>query len=183
LVGFTTLLVYETCVDTTAPVTVVYSGDTIVAPEAWNTSALPRSWIESVASLRRRYPRGLYVWLLITSGFRTYRLLPLFWRQFSPCYNCDTPPGRQMLLERLATERFGHRYDPGTGVVRLAAPQRLRPHLAGIPAARADDPHVAFFAARNPGHASGDELACLTELTPANLTPAGRRMAAAAPSW
>jgi hypothetical protein len=39
-----------------------------------------------------------------------------------------------------------------------------------------DDPHVACFAARNPGHARGDELACLCELTESNLTRAGRRM-------
>jgi hypothetical protein len=52
----------------------------------------------------------------------------------------------------------------------------LRPHLAGIPAARLDDPHVAFFARVNPGHVRGDELACLCELADSNLTRAGRRM-------
>src|SRR5438067_12507941 len=57
LVGFTTILAYETTFDD-APISVIYSGDTIVAPQAWNTSALPRGWIESVAHLRRRYPRG-----------------------------------------------------------------------------------------------------------------------------
>jgi hypothetical protein len=29
---------------------------------------------------------------------------------------------------------------------------------------------------RNPGHADGDELVCLAELSDANLTAAGRRM-------
>jgi hypothetical protein len=28
----------------------------------------------------------------------------------------------------------------------------------------------------NPGHANGDELACLTEISRSNLTPAGERM-------
>ena len=183
LVGFTMLLAYETHAGGAGPVSVIYSGDTIVAPEAWNTSALPRAWIESVAALRRHYRRGPYFWLLITSGFRTYRFLPLFWRRFHPSHDAHTPPDRQGLLDRLAAERFGDRYDPGTGVVRLAAPQRLRGGLAGIPQSRQADPHVAFFAARNPGHARGDELACLTELSPANLTPAGRRMAAVVPTW
>ena len=189
LVGFTTLLAYETTADGAGPgggpgpVSVVYSGDTIVAPEAWNTAALPRGWIESVAALRPRYPRGPYVWLLITSGFRTYRFLPLFWRSFHPRYEADTTPDRWRLMDQLAAERFGDRYDPATGVVRLPSPQRLRGQLAGIPAGRGDDPHVAYFAARNPGHAAGDELVCLTDLAPANLTPAGRRMAAAVPAW
>jgi hypothetical protein len=138
LVGFTTLLAYETTAAGAGPgggrgpVSVIYSGDTIVAPEAWNTAALPRAWIESVAALRPRYPRGPYVWLLITSGFRTYRFLPLFWRDFSPRHDADAPADRKRLLDRLAAERFGGRYDPAAGVVRLADPQRLRGPLAGI---------------------------------------------------
>lgn len=189
LVGFTTLLAYETMVDGAGPggdrgpVSVIYSGDTIVAPEAWNTTVLPRAWIESVAALRAQYPRGPYLWLLITSGFRTYRFLPVFWRDFSPSYDVKTSPDRQRLLDTLAQERFGERYDARTGVVRLTSPQPLRNNLVGIPAGRAVDSHVAFFAGRNPGHAAGDELVCLTDLTPANLTSAGRRVASAVPSW
>src|SRR5690349_23459155 len=41
---------------------------------------------------------------------------------------------------------------------------------------RLKDPHVSFFINANPGHVGGDELACLAELSRANLTPAGRRM-------
>lgn len=182
LVGFTTIAAYETSVDD-EPVSVVYSGDTIVAPDAWNTSALPRGWIESVAALRAHYPRGPYVWLLITSGFRTYRLMPLFWREFYPRHDAATPPNWDRLAHALAAERFGERYDPTTGVVRLDHPQRLRGTLAGIPDGRRADPHVAFFASRNPGHVDGDELVCVTHLDPSNLTPAGRRMTAAVPTW
>jgi hypothetical protein len=38
------------------------------------------------------------------------------------------------------------------------------------------DPHVAFFAEHNPGHANGDELVCLTQIHPDNFTAAGHRM-------
>jgi len=162
---------------------VIYSGDTIVAREAWNTSALPRGWIQSVVALRRYYPRGKYLWLLLTSGFRTYRHLPLFWKEFYPCCDVPTPEPRRKLLDHLAIERFGARYDRASGIVRFARPQALREGLAEIPPNRLEDPHVAFFAALNPGHARGDELVCLTELTPANLTAAGRRMASAVPTW
>jgi hypothetical protein len=182
LVGFTTILAYETAFDGQA-LSVVYSGDTIVAPTAWNTPTLPRAWIESVVALRQQYPRGRYVWLLITSGFRTYRLLPLFWREFFPRHDSPTPPKWRRMIEHIALERFGSQYDSAKGVVRLEHPQRLRQELAGIPDQRMDDPHVRFFAARNPHHARGDELVCMTELTPANLTAAGRRMARACPQW
>ena len=176
LAGFSTLLAYETGFEQ-APVSVVYSGDTIVAPEAWGTTALPRAWIAAVNQLRATVPRGRYYWLLLTSGFRTYRFLPVFWREFFPCFERATPPESQQLLHHLARERFGAQYDPGSGVVRFAQPQRLRPELNQIPEGReAADPHVDFFARRNPGCAQGDELVCLTELTPDNLTAAGRRM-------
>ena len=182
LVGFSTILAYETSFDG-APLSVIYSGDTIVAPEAWNSSTLPRAWIESVVKLRQLYPRGPYLWLLITSGFRTYRFLPVFWREFYPRYDSLTPPSAQRLITQLATERFGQQYDAATGIVRLTHPQRLRGALAEIPAGRQEDPHVAFFASRNPDYAQGDELVCLTELTPSNLTAAGRRMTSAIDAW
>jgi hypothetical protein len=182
LVGFTTLLAYETQFRD-EPVSVIYSGDTIVAPEAWNSSALPRAWIEAVAGLRRLYPRGQYVWLLITSGFRTYRLLPVFWRDFYPRCDSPTPSEWLDLMSHLAAERFGPAYDSRAGIVRLHAPQRLRGALVEVPTGRRDDWHVEFFLSRNPGHPSGDELVCVTELAPENLTPAGRRMASACPRW
>jgi hypothetical protein len=178
LCGFSTLLAYETRFEG-EPVSVVYSGDTIVRRDAWGSSALPRTWIAGVNSLRRHYPRGPYYWLLITSGYRTYRFLPLFWRNFVPRWDGPTPVRDGLLLHHLARERFGTRYDSGTGIVRLERPQALRDRdgLRGIPAERISDPHVAFFAARNPGHVYGDELVCLCELGDNNLTPAGRRMA------
>lgn len=176
LVGFSTLLVYESEFDG-EPVSVVYSGDTIVAPEAWGTTALARGWITAVNQLRERYPRGKYYWLLLTSGFRTYRFLPVFWREFFPRHDVMTPAGIRQLRDQLATERFGEQYDPRSGIVRLHHPQRLQGELRMIPAERIADPHVAFFLTRNPGHAQGDELVCVTELCPENLTAAGRRMA------
>src|SRR4051812_23812839 len=48
--GFSTFLMYESnaC---GAPITVVYSGDTIVESAAWGTSLLPRTWIRAVYDL------------------------------------------------------------------------------------------------------------------------------------
>ena len=182
LVGFSTLLVYETSVDGET-YSVIYSGDTIVASEAWNAPTLARTWIRSVAQLRRVYPCGRYLWLLITSGFRTYRFLPLFWREFFPRFDSQTPPYWKGLIDILATERFGPAYHPSSGLVRFNNPQALRGPLASVPAGRQRDSHVAFFLSCNPGHKQGDELVCLTELSPQNLTPAGRRMAAGLPQW
>ena len=177
LVGFTTLRVSTSSFDD-APITVLYSGDTIVAPEAWGTPALARAWIAGVNQIRERAPERRCFWLLLTSGFRTYRFLPVFWREFHPRCDQPTPAATQRRLAQLAAEEYGAKFDPRAGIVRFDRPQTLRGPLAVIPAGRATNPHVAFFLARNPGHARGDELACLTEITERNLTAAGQRMIA-----
>ena len=173
LLGFSTLLVCEQRFDGRA-LTAIYSGDTIVAPEAWGSPALARTWIAAVNYLRGAAPERPCHWLLLTSGFRTYRFLPVFWREFFPRHDAPTPPQARRLLDHLACARYGGSYDAAAGIVRFPHPQRLR----ALPAARAKDAHVAFFHAQNPGHADGDELACLTEISEANLTAAGRRMIA-----
>jgi len=175
LVGFSTLLAYTTAFEG-ATVNVIYSGDTIVTPEAWGTTALPRAWVAGVDALRAALPAGRCFWLLLTSGFRTYRFLPVFWREFFPRFDAPTPPQRLRLLDELAGARFGAQFDSQARIVRFPHPQRLRAGGEQVPPGRQNDPHVAFFLERNPGHAHGDELVCLTELCPENLTAAGRRM-------
>lgn len=175
--GFSTLLIYASQA-AGGEVTVVYSGDTIVDRASWGSPALAKTWIQSVRQLAAMSgSRDLY-WLLLTSGFRTYRFLPVFFRSFHPRFDEATPPGSQALLDLLAFERFGSRYDPFSGVVRLQRPQVLAPDLLEVPPGRlAVDDHVGFFLARNPGYVRGDELVCLTRIDDSNLTAAGRRMA------
>jgi hypothetical protein len=175
LQGFTTILAYET-VDAGEPIAVVYSGDTIMARESRHTAALPREWIGAVRALGERLRGRRLYWLLLTAGFRTYRLLPVFWRAFHPCHDTPTPPADQARLDRLARARLGASFDAATGIVRFPAPHVLCDADHDVDRGRLHDPHVAFFLARNPGWVRGDELVCLTEIAFDNLTPAGRRM-------
>jgi hypothetical protein len=177
LLGFTTLRVATSQFEL-SPITALYSGDTIMSPEAWGTPALSRAWIAGVNRIRAAHPERRCFWLLLTSGFRTYRFLPVFWREFFPRFDASTPPAHDALMRQLAREGYGSLFDPATGLVRFPQPQRLRATLAAIPEGRDANPHIAFFLQRNPGHPRGDELVCLTEISDANLTAAGRRMIA-----
>jgi len=172
--GFTTFLHYRTR-HRGQTLQVVYSGDTVVEPSAAGTSVLWRSWLGAVNHVRDDDPAPLY-WLLIVSGFRTYRFMSMFWTQFHPRHDTPMPTDLRELRDALATERFGDGYDAISGVVRLPSPQVLRPELREIPANRLSDPDVAFFARADPGHARGDELVCLAQIARDNLTRAGRRM-------
>jgi hypothetical protein len=178
LVGFSTMLVYESMFQGQI-VSIVYSGDTIINPEAWGTTALARGWITAVNQIRSNYPHGKYYWLLLTSGFRTYRFLPVFWKNFFPCHSEPIPDYLLGLRHKLATEQFGNQYDPISGIVRFQHPQRLRGKLKEVPSGRTQNSHIACFLKHNPGHVDGDELVCITELSSTNLTSAGRRMISA----
>ena len=174
LAGFSTLMRFEMTAQS-RPITVFFSGDTIVDRQYWGTPALPRAWSRHVFECAATLSHDAY-WFLISSGFRTYRYLPVFFRRFSP-----SPDGMQTterrLLDEIAVRKYGRQYDPQTGVVRLDHRTPLR-HPATEEAIRRAgvDPSVRFFLERNPRHAEGDELACLVRISRDNLTPAGRRM-------
>jgi hypothetical protein len=171
--GFSTMVAYESHAAGRS-VWVVYSGDTIIDRAWWGTPALARTWVRAVRQLAPANVPEVY-WLLLTSGFRTYRFLPVFFRDFYPRYDSRACRERG-LLSALARERFGPQYDDATGIVRLTKPQVLAHDLITLPPGRLTDPHVAFFLARNPGFVGGDELACLARIDDSNLTPAARRM-------
>jgi hypothetical protein len=174
--GFSTMLVYESRVAGT-PVSVIYSGDTIVERSWWGSPVLARTWIGAALKVAPAGELREVYWLLLTSGFRTYRFLPVFFRDFYPRFDAATPPREAVVLDGLARERFGRQYDAASGVVRFERPQVLAPDLIALPEGRLPDPHVAFFLERNRGFVLGDELVCLTRIDERNLTPAGRRMA------
>lgn len=173
--GFSTLLVYRSEAGG-KPATIVYSGDTIVERASWGSSALPLTWLRAVRALAPRYGTQDLYWLLLTSGYRTYRFLPVFFRSYYPRPG-GAPEGDAALVDALGRERFGRRFDAARGVVRFDRPQVLVPELLDVPDGRRLDSHVSFFLERNPGHVGGDELVCLTRIADDNLTPAGRRYA------
>jgi len=175
LLGFTSLQFLRVRA-AAADLEVLYSGDTIMKPEARSTTLLARTWIDSVRRISELHAAAEMHWLLLVSGFRTYRLLPVFWREFFPNCMQATPAGVRDTVATLAGALFGAGYDAHAGVVRFDSPQPLRPELSRIPESRLADPHVRFFASANPGHADGDELVCWTRLTHDNLTAAGTRM-------
>lgn len=171
--GFSTILRYEDALDG-QPVAVYFSGDTIIHPDFWGETVLPRLWSQTVfARAAEDAPTPAY-WFLIASGYKTYRFLPTFFQTFYPTPHAPAPPDVQRLLDTLAARRYGPRYRDG--VVHLEHATPLREGVAEIDERRRVDPFVAFFERVNPGHLRGDELACLTRISPDNVTPAGRRM-------
>ena len=173
--GFSTLTQIQTRLDD-EPLLAIFSGDTIIDRDYWGSTELVRAWGRHVFRLADEFDGGRTYWFLISSGYKTYRFLPVFFRQFYPSHIGPTPAREKALLNRLAQLKFSDKYDAARGVIRLDNPTPLRDGIADITPARLKDPYVSFFVDRNPGHVVGEQLACLTELTRDNLRAAGRRM-------
>ena len=160
------------------PVVVFFSGDTIIDRDYWGETALPRLWGQHVFRLADQVRDARVYWFLICSGYKTYRYLPLFFVDFYPRCERATPASIKALVDHLGWIMLGDEYDTRRGVIRFKHAAPLQPGVASITEQRMKNPHVAFFIDANPGHAEGDELACLAELSRDNLTAAGRRMVA-----
>lgn len=175
LSGFSSMHIYDVTVDS-RKLTVVYSGDTVVDVESWSDSALSYYWMGAIDYLRRLHRKERLYWFLLVSGFRTYRFLPVYSQFFFPRYDQSTTEDIQRIMDVMASARFGNMYDAPTGIVRLGVPAILKDGYRGIPENRLKDPHIAFFAVKNPGHEEGDELVCFAELCEDKFTRLGRRM-------
>lgn len=153
----------------------LFSGDTIVKSDLRGLQLFQVSgWL--VRKLMDAYPHNELYWFLISKGYKTYRFLPLFFREFYPRLNTKTPPECAQVISALALHIASSRYDPLRGILRAGPGAcRLLPGVADVTSRRLRDPHVQFFVNANPGHADGDELCCIAPLTPHNLTPAAYR--------
>jgi hypothetical protein len=175
LQGFSTLMRLEEEIDG-EPVTAFFSGDTVVSRRYWRETLLHRLLGGLFFSLAEGVRDRTVYWFLISSGYKTYRMLPVFFRTFYPSHEHACPSYVRRIMDRLASRKFPDEYDAERGVVRLRQATPLKAGVADVTDQRLKDPHVAFFQRVNPGHIHGDELVCLTEVDRGNLTAAGRRM-------
>ena len=172
--GFTTFVVLKT-VFQGHTISVLYSGDTIIAQHCWGQLELFRQYGGLFNVLLLKHQGPLY-WLLLTKGVKTYGLLPLFFRVFYPNFATATPVFEQNLLDHLAIKKFGTSYLQKRGIVRLVpGADRLRSSLAQVPVHKRRKPDVRFFLDRNPGYVHGDELVCLAPITTSNFTKIAQR--------
>lgn len=159
------------------PIRCIFSGDTIVDRDHWGSSALALAFGKLALHWIETYPEDEVYWCLISKGFRTYRVLPVYFRDFHPRYDAEMPAELQSIIAAVAQIKFPHRFDKQHCIVKVSAnSDRLRPGLGEITPERLQDPHVSFFAAKNPGHAEGDELCCIARMSPENFSAAAQRM-------
>jgi len=174
LCGFSTYKLIETKLEI-KKYFAIFSGDTIIQKEYWGQFALFRSFAKLMNHFLELGRQPLY-WFLITKGVRTYLMLPLFFKEFYPIFKKNTPYCLKLLMDKFGKELFGKFYHDENGIIRLEPPaDYLKSHLSEIPVGKLTNKHIQFFLEKNPGFVHGDELSCITEITPTNFTSATQK--------
>ena len=153
----------------------VFSGDTIIHKDYWGSWELFRAFARYFIEESTKYED--FYWFLISKGYKTYKILPLFYKEFYPNYRSDTPDSVRQIVNHFGQTVYPNDYNPDTGVIEYTqVKDKLKPDIATITARHLNDPDIAFFCNRNPGHINGNDLICLTRLTKNNLTLRGEKL-------
>ena len=169
--GFTTMKLFDIEV-LGRRLRAIFNGNTIIDRAFWGEQELVRTWCAFMAGLKAEAPAVPLYWYLISSGYRTYLFLPLFFREFFPRFDRATPAFEGRVIDSLGRLKFPDEYHDGC--VRVARPREcLVRELAEPSDVKLRSPHVRFFVERNAGYLCGDELVCLAEFSLENT----RRMA------
>jgi hypothetical protein len=148
---------------------VLYSGDTIIAPDYWGTSALTLEFLKNMILLKMRYPTRPVWWFLISKGYKTYLLLANNFLRYYPRFDQSTPNEHRTLIKGLSDKFYPGKFNPETGVIEFEVNEheRLKESIAPITKELSDKyPKIKFFSEKNPGWKKGDELACIGEVDP-----------------
>ncbi|MEL6823746.1 MAG: hypothetical protein AAFP70_18465, partial [Calditrichota bacterium] len=140
--GFSTQLLFEHAFEG-EKLLILFSGDTVIEAAYWGSMALPIAWGQLMLSLKHSNPGHKLYWMLITKGVRTYRFLPVFFKEFYPRYDIPTPKWEGSLIHSLAKKRYPGTYDDNSGLIVGSGSSQSLKNKFDIK--RKNDPHVKFF--------------------------------------
>lgn len=162
LVGFTTQKIMEIEIEGKL-VHGIFSGDTIIHKKYWGDMELFKVWADFWFDYAEQYEE--FYWFLICKGYKTYRMLPLFWTEFYPNRHGKTPAYEQSIMNAYASRLYPKEYNAKTGVVEyLGQKDRLKAGVADIGSREMKNPDIAFFSSVNPGYIVGNDLVCLAKI-------------------
>ena len=177
IVGFSTQVRLRLTLPDRA-VVVVFSGDTIISEQHRGTFETAREICRYFRRTLEEHPEEDAYWLLICKGWRTYRVLRLFFRDYSPRAASSDPMAFRDVADAFGTTRYPRLYQPSSRLIVFPGDtQRIRPGSSEAIDHRRNDPGLLFFEKANPGHERGDELVCVAPIREENFTTAARRLA------
>src|SRR5258708_6994538 len=152
----------------------IFSGDTVVLPEYRSSTGLGVELSRYFMNIQEQFPQNKVYYILISKGWRSYKIVAFFFKEFAPCYDKPTTAYDKAVMDAFGEKKYPHHYNPATGVVTFS-PQRARPEsLDAIPSSI--DAHTHVSLRWNPGYLDGHELVCVARVSPDNFTKRVKRL-------
>ena len=159
-------------------VVALFSGDTIVSREHRGSFETAREICRYFRKALRDFPGDEVYWVLICKGWRTYRVLRLFFKDYEPRAGATRPSALAPVADAFGSAHYPGLYQSSTRlIVFRGEAQRIRPGSAETIDHRRLDPDMLFFDRANPDHERGIELVCVAPIREDNFTPVTRRLA------
>ena len=153
----------------------VFSGDTIIHKDYWGSLELYKVFSQYFFEYGRKYKE--FYWFLISKGYKTYKILPVFFNCFYPNVKEETPDYEQSIMHAFGSMKFPNEYDAKSGVIRYTGiKDKLKAGIADITEKQKKDKNVDFFLKANPDFLKGNDLVCLTKLSDDNLKNIAKRL-------
>ncbi len=175
ITGFSTQMVMETTASGMR-YKALFSGDTIVDKGYWcGDTQLVAIWLELALSLAESFSPVKLYWFLISKGYRTYKFLPMFFKNYYPRYDIEIPKQEKQILDSFASKKYPFEYDSSSGLIKPKERSYLKPEMARVKDNLLSNPHITFFLKKNPDYVKGEEMACIAEISKENLKTIANR--------
>lgn len=176
MVGFSTIMSFELPI-ASRKVMAVFSGDTTVLPQYRHSTGFG-------VEIGRYFLRAIELfsghevyYVLISKGWRTYKVLPFFFKEFSPAYDASPRLDDKEVIDAFGAMKYPREYNPSKGMIIFSKEtQRLIPGSIDALPRENPDQHIRYFLEKNPTYLSGTELVCVAPVRESNFTPVFRRI-------
>jgi hypothetical protein len=153
----------------------VFSGDTIIDKNYWGSFELYKVFGKSFTKYCNLFPE--FYWFLISKGYKTYKMLPLFFKIFYPNYSNPIPEYEKQVLDAFGHFKYPNIYNARIGVIEYPqGKDKLKDGVADITSKQLKDKNIQFFLKSNPNYILGHDLVCLARLDTDNLKPTAKRL-------
>jgi hypothetical protein len=170
IVGFSTLMEMDINLEGKI-MKVIFSGDTTVLHEHRDSFGFGFELSKFFIRAIDLYPSHEVYYVLISKGWRTYRVLPFYFKEFFPCYERPIGLDEKSLINAFGYKKYPDNYVEETGLLCFKGEtERLRPESLDASLPPRNNPHVNFFFKNNPSYLEGTELVCMAKVSHDNFT-------------
>lgn len=150
----------------------IFSGDTIIHKDYWGSLDLYKEFARKFVTDKEDF-----YWFLISKGYKTYKMLPIFFKEFYPNYKSATPSFEKKIINSFGEKYYPKDYDGDSGVIKYKqVKDKLKTGVADITQKHLKDKDIEFFTNRNSNYINGDDLVCIAKLHKDNLKNTGKRL-------